>query len=97
VTRRSGFTDRPAGRVGEEKSTCPWWESKPGNPERRHELRQIINKYVLLFVRSQVLTVISVKMAVFWDVAPCSPADTNRRLRGVYCLHHQGDEYCYFT
>jgi hypothetical protein len=27
---------------------------------------------------------------VFWDVAPCSLIDTDRRFRGAYCLHHQG-------
>jgi hypothetical protein len=31
------------------------------------------------------------KMAVFWDVAPCSLLDIDRRFRGAYCLHHQGD------
>jgi hypothetical protein len=31
------------------------------------------------------------KMAVFWDVAPCSLVDIGRRFRGAYCLHHQGD------
>jgi hypothetical protein len=30
----------------------------------------------------------SMKMAVFWDVAPCSPVETDRRFRGAYCLHH---------
>jgi hypothetical protein len=30
------------------------------------------------------------KMADFWDVAPCSLIDTDRRFRGAYCLHHQG-------
>jgi hypothetical protein len=34
---------------------------------------------------------VNMKMAVFWDVAPCSLVDY-RRLRGVFCLHHQGDE-----
>jgi hypothetical protein len=29
------------------------------------------------------------KMAVFWDVAPCSLVDTGRHIRGSYCLHHQ--------
>jgi hypothetical protein len=28
-------------------------------------------------------------MAVFWDVAPCSLAEIDRRFRGAYCLHHQ--------
>jgi hypothetical protein len=33
-----------------------------------------------------------VKMAVFWDVAPYSLLETDRRYRGVYYLHRQGDE-----
>jgi hypothetical protein len=31
------------------------------------------------------------KMAVFWDVAPCILEVIDRRLGGAYCLHHQGD------
>jgi hypothetical protein len=31
-------------------------------------------------------------MAVFWDVAPCSLVDIDRRFRGDYCFHYQGDE-----
>jgi hypothetical protein len=49
-------------------------------------------KYVEL-MRFQVLTATSMKMTVFWDVAPCSLVATDRRFRGVHCLHHQGDEY----
>jgi hypothetical protein len=32
------------------------------------------------------------KVAVFWDVAQCSLAHIDRRSRGTYCLHHQGDD-----
>jgi hypothetical protein len=32
------------------------------------------------------------KFRVFWDVAPCSHVEVDRRFRGAYCLHHQGDE-----
>jgi hypothetical protein len=32
------------------------------------------------------------KMTVFWDIAPNSLVVIGRRLRGVYCLHHQGDQ-----
>jgi hypothetical protein len=32
------------------------------------------------------------KMAVFWVVAPCRLVEVYRRFRGLYCLHHQGDE-----
>jgi hypothetical protein len=43
-------------------------------------------------VRYQVLTAASMKMAVFWVVAPCSLVDVNHRFRGTYCLYHHGDE-----
>jgi hypothetical protein len=33
-------------------------------------------------VRFQVLTATSMKFRVFWDVAPCSHVDVNRRFRG---------------
>jgi hypothetical protein len=33
------------------------------------------------------------KMAVFWVVAPCGLVEVYRRFRGLYCLHHQGDEW----
>jgi hypothetical protein len=32
------------------------------------------------------------KMIISWDVAPCSRLEIDRRFRGAYCLHHQGDE-----
>jgi hypothetical protein len=32
------------------------------------------------------------KMAVFWVVAPCSLVEVRQRFRGLYCLHHQGDD-----
>jgi hypothetical protein len=40
----------------------------------------------------EVLTEVSMKMAVFWVVAPCSLAEVYQRFRGPCCLHHQGDE-----
>jgi uncharacterized protein (DUF305 family) len=30
-----------------------------------------------------------VKIRVFWDVAPCSQVDVDRRFRDAYCHHHQ--------
>jgi hypothetical protein len=42
-------------------------------------------------VRFQVLTAVSMKMNVFWVVAPCSLVEVYRRFRGACCLHHQGD------
>jgi hypothetical protein len=37
----------------------------------------------------QVFAVVSVKMTAFWNVAPCSLVEIDRRFRGAYCLHHQ--------
>jgi hypothetical protein len=31
------------------------------------------------------------KLTVFWDIAPCSLAEVDRRLKGACCLHHQGN------
>jgi hypothetical protein len=39
-------------------------------------------------VRFEVLTVTSMKMTTFWDVASCSLVDTDWHCR-VYCLHHR--------
>jgi hypothetical protein len=41
-------------------------------------------------MRFQVLTATRIKTTVFWDVAPCSLVETDRRFRGAFCLHHQG-------
>jgi hypothetical protein len=41
-------------------------------------------------MRFQVLTAVSMNMTVFWDVAPCSLVEIDRRFRGAYCLYHQG-------
>jgi hypothetical protein len=39
----------------------------------------------------EVLTAVSMKIAVFWVVAPCSLVEVYQRLRGPWCLHHKGD------
>jgi hypothetical protein len=31
------------------------------------------------------------KMTVVWDVVLCCLVEIDRRFRGAYCLHHQGD------
>jgi hypothetical protein len=36
---------------------------------------------------------VSMKMAVFWVVAPCSLVEVYQRFRGPCRLHHQGDEW----
>jgi hypothetical protein len=47
-------------------------------------------------VRFQVLTASSMKMAVFYVVAPCSLV-VYRRFKGANCLHHQGSSPCQTT
>jgi hypothetical protein len=41
-------------------------------------------------LRFEVLTVVSMKMAVFWVVAPCGLVEVYQHFRGACCLHHQG-------
>jgi hypothetical protein len=59
-------------------SLCNWplgcWVSK-----------QINKNWIVGF---EVLTVVIMKTAIFWDIAPCSPY-TNRRFGGTYHLHLQ--------
>jgi hypothetical protein len=57
----------------------PW-----GTEEHREKLQSD--------VRFQVLSAASMKMAVFYDVAPCSLVDVYRRFRGACFLHYQSDE-----
>jgi hypothetical protein len=42
-------------------------------------------------VRFEVLMVASMKMAVFWVVAPCSLVEVYQLFTGACCLHHQGE------
>jgi hypothetical protein len=39
-----------------------------------------------------ILTTVSLKMAVFWVVAPCSLVEVYQRFKGPCCRHHQSDE-----
>jgi hypothetical protein len=46
-------------------------------------------KFVLesgnILARFQVLTATSMKVAILWDVVPCSLVDIDGRFRGAYC------------
>jgi hypothetical protein len=46
-------------------------------------------------MRFQVLTAASIKMTAFRDIALCSIVEADRRFRGAYCFHHQGDGHLY--
>jgi hypothetical protein len=43
-------------------------------------------------VRFQVVTAVSTKFRVFWDVLQCSQIDVDRCFRSACFLHYQGDE-----
>jgi hypothetical protein len=45
-----------------------------------------------VYVRFQVLTASIMKMTAFRVTAPYSLVEVDRRFRGMYCFHHQGDE-----
>jgi hypothetical protein len=40
---------------------------------------------------NEILTVASIKMAVFWVVALCSLVEVCRRFTGACCFHHHDD------
>jgi hypothetical protein len=41
-------------------------------------------------MRLRILMVESMKVAVFWNVVPCSLMESDQRLKGACCLHPQG-------
>jgi hypothetical protein len=51
-------------------------------------------KWISVYKRFQVqvLKAVVMKFRVFWEVAPFSHVEGDRRFRGAFCLHHQGDE-----
>jgi hypothetical protein len=56
------------------------------NPEDSHlriHRRENLKSYFIYFVRFQVLTAPSMKLAVFWDVAPCNLVEIDRRFKGA--------------
>jgi hypothetical protein len=46
---------------------------------------------------SSAVSTFIMKMAVFWDVAPCSSVQIYRCYRGACCFHHQGDDLPHCT
>jgi hypothetical protein len=66
-------------------------KSVPNTPRET----EVSNKTMIIdisLVGFQVLTAASMKFRVFWDVAPCSHAEVDRRFRGAYCLNHRLDD-----
>jgi hypothetical protein len=52
----------------------------------------LTSNYSEYWVRFEVLTAASMKMSVFWVLAPCSQVVVYRHFSGTCCLHTQGDE-----
>jgi hypothetical protein len=50
----------------------------------------LLETAIFIYVRFHAVTVTSMKFRVFWDVAPCSHIEVDRRFRGSFCLRHQG-------
>jgi hypothetical protein len=44
-----------------------------------------------ILVKFQVLTAANMKVRAFWNRASCSLVEVDRSFRGMYCLHHQGN------
>jgi hypothetical protein len=61
-----------------------WWLGEEG----RGVVKLWVIKHTSQIVRSRVLTATTMK-TVFWDTAPCSIVEIDRRLRGAYCHPHQ--------
>jgi hypothetical protein len=38
-------------------------------------------------IRFEVLTVVSIKSTVFWNVVPCSLVEVYKLIGGTYCVH----------
>jgi hypothetical protein len=47
----------------------------------------------LLCILFKVLTVMGIKVAVLWDISPCSLIDIDRYFRDAYCLDDGGSKY----
>jgi hypothetical protein len=76
----------------------PWspWSWVPPEPSSRSAAQEISrllwNPNVHYVVGFEVLTAASMKMALFWFVAPCCLVEVYRSSRGTCHLHHQGDD-----
>jgi hypothetical protein len=53
----------------------------------------ICTETVYMYIGFEVLTTASMKMDVFWVVAPCSLVEVYQCFRGTRCLHHQDDAH----
>jgi hypothetical protein len=65
-------------------------EPAPGPYPEQTKYTELVLPFVLCasdFVRFQVLTAASMKMAVFRVEAPCGLVEVYRRFRDTFCLH----------
>jgi hypothetical protein len=47
---------------------------------------------LIIQLRHQVLTALSMKMRDFWDIVLCGLIGVDQRFNVAYCLHHQGND-----
>jgi hypothetical protein len=79
-------------QIKEDNRPQDWPEKKPCCRADHTPLYSILIQLSSAQLRFQVLTVTSMKMTVFWDVAPCDLVEVYRRFKGACCLHHQDDD-----
>jgi hypothetical protein len=62
-------------------------ERRKENGLRSPEIGELCTKIFSKWLRFQVLTAASMKMAIFWIVGPCSLVEVYRLFSGTGCLH----------
>jgi hypothetical protein len=71
---------------------------KPWSPLKLEALTCSVHKTQKICIYSRdvcvirILTAAYMKLRVFWNVAPCSHVEVDRRFRGSYYLHNQDDD-----
>jgi hypothetical protein len=76
-----------------EANQCPSWDSKQAPPEYKcleYYHISLLQKLLMYYAGSEVLTVVVMKSYFFWDIMLCSPLKVSQRFRWTYYLHLQG-------
>jgi hypothetical protein len=71
--------------------TSTFWDCLGTSTPLRHHCSTFSTKhFAFCYVGFEVFTAVTMKNAVFWDVAPCTSCEINRRFERTYRLHLQG-------
>jgi hypothetical protein len=57
----------------------------------KHQYSELTCTYPPITDPDEHSDLVCLKMAVFWEVAPCSLLEVYQRVRGPCCFHHQGE------